>query len=738
MSGPYAASAREYWRNGWTNPLPIGTEPGRKKSPPSGYTGEDGRVVSWPDLETWCESLGHVNVGQRLKRGQLGLDVDDYAGKSGGTTLKRAVAELGPLPATVVSTSRGVISDEQLSGIRFYKVPVGRTFRGAQTKLKNRFGEHLDVVHHGHRYAVVWPSVHPEGGTYQWWTTDGQAVEGVPSAAELPELPGVWVEFLADGPSDQPQDYSVPRDVRQADTLADPNGFTLPGQLRLFTRAEALAFVTPKMVELRQAAHGDINRALRDAALQLAHFRAVWPDWSDRTLTQWLLDAQRHAWVTTNGRADDRDYDDALSTIRRGLAAPTDWRATPKAEAAPGPAAAPMPEGGEPQAAPPKAPWEDGYVPPQTVGRQLKVTRASEITQRATRWLWDDDGKWLPLGGLSLLGGREGIGKSSCAYWLAGQVTRGELPGALKGAPRSVVIAATEDAWAQTVVPRLVAAGADLERVLRVDVQEEDGRLHGLILPTDVVALAELCRVEDVALVLLDPLMGTIEGKLDSHKDAEVRQALEPISRLAHDLRLSVLGLIHQNKSAAGDLLTRLMGSRAFAAIARSVLVAAKLEDPEHDENGLPNGFDIPSADTEWYVLGQAKSNLGPKVRYCLRYSIESARTGHDDELDEDVWSSRVVISGRVTEGVQDLVTRQETAKPKTENQRGRAEQWLREHLTGKGAVLSYEVKQAADEAGHTASTLDRASKHGQEQGWLTKAGGGPYMTWSLTTELTK
>jgi predicted ATP-dependent serine protease len=185
--------------------------------------------------------------------------------------------------------------------------------------------------------------------------------------------------------------------------------------------------------------------------------------------------------------------------------------------------------------------------------RRVRLIRASDMTMRATRWLWEEDARtrWLPLGGLTLLGGREGVGKTTIAYGIAARVTRGTLPGSFHGTPKSVVVAATEDAWEQTILPRLVAAGADLDCVFRVDTITPDGYPEGLSLPEDVAGLRLICEDEDVALVLLDPLIGTVGKALDSHKDADVRRALEPLSRLAHDVGVSLLGLIHVNKTRA-------------------------------------------------------------------------------------------------------------------------------------------------------------------------------------------
>src|SRR3954464_6558261 len=98
--------------------------------------------------------------------------------------------------------------------------------------------------------------------------------------------------------------------------------------------------------------------------------------------------------------------------------------------------------------------------------RRLRLTRASEIPIRPVHWLWADR---IALGTLALLGGREGIGKSTMAYQLAADLTRGRLPGVHFLQPRAVIVAATEDSWGHTIVPRLMAADAHLALVYRVD-----------------------------------------------------------------------------------------------------------------------------------------------------------------------------------------------------------------------------------------------------------------------------
>jgi AAA domain len=224
------------------------------------------------------------------------------------------------------------------------------------------------------------------------------------------------------------------------------------------------------------------------------------------------------------------------------------------------------------------------------VGRQMVVTLASQIKPRPVRWLWADQ---IPAGALTLLAGREGIGKSLVGVYLAAQLTRGTLAGGRHGRPSRVMFATSEDAWEFTMVPRLLAAGADLARVGRVQV-EDDGIVIGLTAPVDVPALKVYIATHDVAMLVLDPLTSVMDGRIDARRDREVRKALEPLGQLAEDTGAAVLGLVHLGKGMGNDPVNLILGSRAFSAGARVALVAAR--DPEDETSN---------------VLSVEKSNLG-------------------------------------------------------------------------------------------------------------------------------
>ena len=181
-TSPYADAFDAYWRAGWRGILPL--PHGQKTPPPEGYTGYGGLEPSYPDCAAWAEDGIH-NIALRLPPDVIGLDVDAYDDKPGGETLHRLIGTHGPLPPTFLSTSRG----DGMSGIRLYRVPAGSSF---PTKLPG-----IELIQNYHRYAVVWPSRHPNGQLYQWIDeTTGQPSITPPSLSAIPELPAAWVNGL--------------------------------------------------------------------------------------------------------------------------------------------------------------------------------------------------------------------------------------------------------------------------------------------------------------------------------------------------------------------------------------------------------------------------------------------------------------------------------------------------------------------------------------------------------------
>jgi len=303
---------------------------------------------------------------------------------------------------------------------------------------------------------------------------------------------------------------------------------------------------------------------------------------------------------------------------------------------------------------------QDGAETPASL-RRLVLTRASDIAPRPVIWGWTER---LPAGHLSLLPGREGIGKSLFMIWLTAQITRGMLPGIYEGSPRPVFYCATEDSWQCTIVPRLIAAGADLELVYKVEIRTIGTTMGNIVvelsLPRDCDLLAAEIRRLGVAMVALDPLMSSIDRAVDTYNDREMRTVLEPIARLADETGTMFVGLAHFNKSADIDPLNLVTGSRAFTAVTRAVIAIAR--DPDADDGGC--------------VVSQVKNNLGRLDLPNLTYVINAVRVKTDEG---DTTVPRLHFTGESPRSVRDILADAGSSQERTA--RTECAAWLTQRL---------------------------------------------------------
>lgn len=348
----------------------------------------------------------------------------------------------------------------------------------------------------------------------------------------------------------------------------------------------------------------------------------------------------------------------------------------------------------------------------EAVSRRARITWADTIEPEPVTWAWgsDPDGR-IPAGSLSVAAGREGTGKSSFGIWMAAQITRGLLPGSFHGVPRSVFYVAVEDSWKHTLVPRLLAAGADLARVGRFEVVTEADDEVTLSLPHDNVLLEREITRHGVALVVLDPLMSVIGDRIDTHREREVRSALDPLAKLADRTGAVLLGIAHFNKGSGTDAASLITGSGAFKNVPRSVFGFAR---DDADENG-------------GRVMSQVKNSLGRDDLPSLTYTIESAEITTRKGI---ATTGRFTFTGESDRSVMDVL-RDSRSGGDDGDERAEAAAWLVDYLTERGgAAPAVDVLKSGQAAGFARDQLKRA-KGRRVKSEKSSFGGG--WQWSLT-----
>lgn len=242
-TGNYPTAHAAYTAAGWPSVLPL--PPGTKSPPPKGCTGAGGRWPSVADVYDWkLYQPSDCNVALRLPNSVAGLDIDQYDDKHGAGNLIAAAGAHGlpPLPPTWRCSAR-----QAPSGIHLYRIPSGARLRGEAVPG-------VEVIQHHHRYAVAWPSVHPNGSPYRWYDPSEEPADRVPRVDELPELPPGWRAFLSENTPDLRTVDNPPHAVHR-ESIWHPN----------VTARHARCAVA-----LRAGAAGSRHDLTRDAVMALA------------------------------------------------------------------------------------------------------------------------------------------------------------------------------------------------------------------------------------------------------------------------------------------------------------------------------------------------------------------------------------------------------------------------------------------------------------------------------------
>jgi hypothetical protein len=327
--------------------------------------------------------------------------------------------------------------------------------------------------------------------------------------------------------------------------------------------------------------------------------------------------------------------------------------------------------------------------------RELVIRCASEIEPEKIEWLWPGR---AAVGKTTLIGGEPGLGKSQLTAALSAAVTNGERWPCNEGVSPlgSVMILSAEDDAADTIVPRLMAAGADVSRVHIISSVHckpvgQDGKKQGptrrsfnLQADLDLLELA-VAKVGDVRLVIIDPISSYM-GKIDSHKNADVRATLEPLGEMAARLRVAIVAVTHFSKGGGKSAVDSFIGSIAFVAAARAAFVVTR--DPD---------------DAERRLFLTAKNNLA-KDSGGLAFRLEQRLLPGKDILASNiVWEF-----DHVTKTADEVLAERDAGSDAPS--RVEAEDFLRDVLSS-GARPSKEIEAEARDAGIKWRTVERAKK---------------------------
>jgi hypothetical protein len=329
----------------------------------------------------------------------------------------------------------------------------------------------------------------------------------------------------------------------------------------------------------------------------------------------------------------------------------------------------------------------------------------ADVKAQPVEWLWP---RYIPRGMITLLDGDPDRGKSFITLDLAARASRGWKmpPDTGEGAePAGVLLLNAEDDPARTLRPRLEAMGADLGRVhILPDVPTGNVR-RPPVLPDDLDAIEALTQQHKAALVVIDPLMAFLTGKVDSHKDSDIRRVMHGLKELAERTQAAVVIVRHLNKLIAiAEPLYRGGGSIGIIGAARSALLVAR--DP-----------DDPLGTGRTKILARSKGNLCPEPP-ALAYTIEPA-----GECARVAWLGvRDVTAG-------DLLAKLAAKRGPQAEQRNLAKDFLQAALE-RGPIDVAKVEAMAKDKGIAESTLKRAKR---ELGVVVKptAFGGPWQ-WAL------
>jgi hypothetical protein len=272
---------------------------------------------------------------------------------------------------------------------------------------------------------------------------------------------------------------------------------------------------------------------------------------------------------------------------------------------------------------------DEGQIDEPVIRKSSELVSLATIKPIATDWLWLQR---IPRGAQTISTGWPGVGKSQQQCDIVAHTSTG-TPW-FDGSPcpcGDTIMLTCEDSYARTVVPRLIAAGANLERVhalpiIRIDAQTK----RAFLLTEDLDELERhLSALPNAILVTIDPITGFLgTGKINSNSVTDIRGALAPLGDLAERRNIAIHTVTHPPKTTTSAM-NAFIGSQAFIAASRM----AHLTTEEMDEEGKPTGR---------FLMAMVRTSLGPKMP-TLAYRLAQVTVGEDHRDGRPITGSYIV-----------------------------------------------------------------------------------------------
>jgi hypothetical protein len=350
--------------------------------------------------------------------------------------------------------------------------------------------------------------------------------------------------------------------------------------------------------------------------------------------------------------------------------------------------------------------------PAQSKSLHLRVLKSSEIQPELIQWLWKDR---IPLGKLTLFSGNPDVGKSLVSLDVAARLSCGkDFPdGKNTLGACDVLILAAEDDPADTVVPRLTAAGANLDRIHFLTGTAAEDYERGFALDSDVQLLREhLSQNPEIRLVIIDPISNYL-GAAEINKEQELRRVLTPLVNVARDTGCAVVTIAHFNKQIGADAIHKTGGAVGLVGIQRMAWAFTKSPD-----------------DPDLRLMLRIKGNISANAK-GLSYRTSGKQiqiAGTPAVLPVVEWLGE---SAETADGVLAV-----SANPEERSARQVAG-WLREFLPVRslGKKLARDVFQMAESKGYSAATVRRACQTLKVEKWQEQGPHGNCWYWALPDE---